>query len=41
MRLGLVVNPTSGKNTGRRIGLEALTLLRAAGVEVLDLSAAD
>ncbi len=41
VRLGLVVNPTSGKNTGRRIGLEALTLLRAAGVEVLDLSAAD
>ncbi|KRE62823.1 YegS/Rv2252/BmrU family lipid kinase [Nostocoides sp. Soil756] len=40
-RLGLVVNPTSGKNTGRRIGLEALTLLRAAGAEVLDLSAAD
>ncbi len=40
-RLGLIVNPTSGKNTGRRIGLEALTLLRAAGAEVVDLSAAD
>lgn len=40
-RFGLVVNPTSGKNTGRRVGLEALTLLRAAGAEVVDLSAAD
>lgn len=40
-RLGIIVNPTSGKNTGARIGLEALTLLRAAGVEVVDLSAAD
>ena len=40
-RLGVLVNPTSGRNTGARIGLEALTLLRAAGVEVLDLSAAD
>ncbi|WP_299448093.1 YegS/Rv2252/BmrU family lipid kinase [uncultured Phycicoccus sp.] len=40
-RLGLIVNPTSGRNSGRRIGLEALTLLRAAGTEVLDLSAAD
>ncbi|WP_392542106.1 diacylglycerol kinase [Oryzobacter telluris] len=40
-RLGMIVNPTSGKNTGARIGLEALTLLRAAGVELVDLSAAD
>ena len=40
-RLGLIVNPTSGKNTGARIGTEALTLLRAAGVHILDLSAAD
>ncbi len=40
-RWGLIVNPTSGKNTGRRIGLEALTLLRAAGADVVDLSAAD
>lgn len=40
-RVGLVVNPTSGRNTGRAIGLQALTLLRAAGVDVLDLSAAD
>ena len=40
-RLGLIVNPTSGKNTGARIGSEALTLMRAAGVDILDLSAAD
>ncbi len=40
-RLGLIVNPTSGKNTGARIGSEALTLLRAAGADILDLSAAD
>ena len=40
-RLGLIVNPTSGKNTGARIGTEALTLLRAAGTDILDLSAAD
>ncbi|GIL34437.1 YegS/Rv2252/BmrU family lipid kinase [Phycicoccus sp. DTK01] len=41
MRVGIVVNPTSGKNTGARVGVEALTLLRAAGAEVVDLSAAD
>jgi diacylglycerol kinase (ATP) len=40
-RLGLIVNPTSGKNTGAQVGTEALTLLRAAGVDILDLSAAD
>ena len=40
-RLGLVVNPTSGKNTGARIGAQALTLLRAAGADIVDLSAAD
>ena len=40
-RLGLIVNPTSGKNTGARVGSEALTLLRAAGEDILDLSAAD
>jgi diacylglycerol kinase (ATP) len=40
-RLGLIVNPTAGKNTGARVGTEALTLLRAAGAEIVDLSAAD
>jgi diacylglycerol kinase (ATP) len=40
-RLGLIVNPTSGKNTGARVGSEALTLLRAAGVAIVDLSGAD
>jgi diacylglycerol kinase (ATP) len=41
VRLGLIVNPTAGRNTGARIGTEALTLLRAAGAEIVDLSAAD
>ncbi len=41
LRLGLIVNPTSGKNTGARIGTEAVTLLRAAGAEIVDLSAPD
>lgn len=40
-RLGLIVNPTSGRNTGALIGTEALTLLRAAGADIVDLSAAD
>ncbi|MBR7742305.1 YegS/Rv2252/BmrU family lipid kinase [Phycicoccus sp. BSK3Z-2] len=40
-RLGVLVNPTAGKNTGRAVGATALTLLRAAGAEVVDLSAAD
>src|SRR5688572_33324632 len=40
-RLGLIVNPTSGRNTGALIGTEALTLLRGAGVDIVDLSAAD
>ncbi|HSF98788.1 MAG TPA: diacylglycerol kinase family protein, partial [Ornithinibacter sp.] len=40
-RMGLMVNPTSGRNTGAQVGTEALTLLRAAGVDILDLSAAD
>jgi diacylglycerol kinase (ATP) len=40
-RLGLIVNPTSGKNTGARVGTDALTLLRAGGVDIVDLSAAD
>ena len=40
-RMGLMVNPTSGKNTGARVGTEALALRRAAGVDILDRSAAD
>jgi diacylglycerol kinase (ATP) len=40
-RMGLMVNPTAGKNTGASVGTQALTLLRAAGVDILDLSAAD
>ena len=41
MRIGLVINPTAGKNTGARIGREAATLLAAAGHDVIDLSAMD
>lgn len=40
-RMGLMINPTSGKNTGAQVGQQALSLLRDAGVEVLDLSASD
>ena len=40
-RIGLVINPTAGKNTGARFGREAATLLAAAGHEVIDLSAMD
>ncbi|WP_404386939.1 YegS/Rv2252/BmrU family lipid kinase [Knoellia locipacati] len=41
MRVGLVINPTAGKNTGARIGREAASLLAAAGHSVVDLSAMD
>jgi diacylglycerol kinase (ATP) len=37
-RIGLVVNPTSGKNRGMALGLQVAHRLRAAGHEVLDLS---
>jgi len=37
-RLGLIVNPTSGKSTGARVGTQALTFLRAAGADIVDLS---
>ena len=37
-RIGLVVNPTSGKNRGMSLGLEVAHRMRAAGHEVLDLS---
>ncbi len=40
-RIGVVVNPTAGKNTGARIGAEAVRLLAAAGHTVLDLSSMD
>ncbi len=41
MRIGLIVNPTSGKNTGGRIGAHAATLLAAHGHQIIDLSAMD
>jgi diacylglycerol kinase (ATP) len=37
-RIGLVVNPTSGKNRGGALGIEVAQRLRAAGHHVLDLS---
>jgi diacylglycerol kinase (ATP) len=37
-RIGLVVNPTSGKNRGRSMGLAVAARLRAAGHDVVDLS---
>ena len=37
-RVGLVVNPTAGKNRGMALGLEVAQRMRAAGHEVLDLS---
>lgn len=40
-RMGLMINPTSGKNTGAQVGQQALSLLRDAGMDVLDLSASD
>ena len=41
MRIGLVVNPTSGKRTGALIGGQAAELLRTRGHELVDLSGAD
>jgi diacylglycerol kinase (ATP) len=37
-RIGLVVNPTSGKNRGKSLGLEVAHRLRRAGHDVLELS---
>jgi diacylglycerol kinase (ATP) len=41
LRIGLIINPTSGKNTGGRHGAQAATLLAARGHEIIDLSAMD
>ncbi len=40
-RIGLLVNPTAGKNAGARIGPQVADLLEAAGVEVVDLTGLD
>ena len=37
-RVGLVVNPTSGKNRGMSLGIEVAQRMRAAGHDVVDLS---
>lgn len=39
VRIGLIVNPTAGKNTGATVGDEAVRLLRGCGHDLLDLSA--
>ena len=41
IRIGLVVNPTSGKRTGALIGAQAADLLRTRGHDLVDLSGAD
>ncbi len=40
-RLGIVVNPTSGRGRGLTEGHEAFAAFAAAGIELVDLSAAD
>ena len=40
-RLGIVVNPTSGRGRGLTEGHEAVAAFAAAGIELLDLSAGD
>lgn len=40
-RIGVLVNPTSGKRTGARFGRETLHLLRDQGIDVIDLSGRD
>lgn len=40
-RIGVIVNPTAGKNSGARLGRTAIVTLRQSGHSVLDLSAAD
>lgn len=39
MRVGVVVNPTAGRGRGRGAGAETIAALRAAGVQVVDVSA--
>lgn len=41
LRIGLIVNPTAGRNTGARIGAEAATRLAAHGHRIVDLSGMD
>ncbi len=40
LRVGLAVNPTSGRGLGRRAGSRAARVLRAAGLDVVALTAA-
>jgi diacylglycerol kinase (ATP) len=40
-RVGMVINPTAGRDAGARLGVDAATLLAAAGDTVVDLSGMD
>jgi diacylglycerol kinase (ATP) len=40
-KIGIIVNPTSGKGVGAQVGAETISLLQAAGATVLNLSGAD
>ena len=40
-RIGLLVNPTAGKNAGARVGTVVADLLEAGGAEVVDLTGLD
>lgn len=40
-RIGLLVNPTAGKNAGARVGTRVADLLESGGAEVVDLTGLD
>lgn len=40
-RIGLLVNPTAGKNAGARVGTQVADLLERGGAEVVDLTGLD
>ncbi len=40
-KVGIIVNPTSGKGVGAEVGAATIALLQGAGVTVVDLSGAD
>jgi diacylglycerol kinase (ATP) len=40
-RVALIVNPTSGKGVGRKIGDQTRRLLHEAGHDVVDVSGSD
>lgn len=40
-RIGLLVNPTAGKNAGARVGTRVADLLESGGAKVVDLTGLD